>query len=374
MDLQVLIKNIQTLRLNDSDAALKNIASSEKYLQQAYEGRYLFELIQNVRDANKDKEVNSIGSVYIELKENVLIVSNTGAAFNEKGINSITTIGDSPKDSQEFIGFKGIGFKSVYEISEKPKVVTEWGSIVFDKEATKLLLLNRNFSDREIPLFFIPHYSSDKLSVADVQNGIVTQIQLPLKQQINIESIIKAFEVVGVHQLLLLGHLKKIKFSHNDSISEFEITEDKNTGKVKIKKNTDEFNFKHFKPSNKIAIPKSIIDKLEDKEKEIYEKDPFVDISLVFDLDEKGRILKAEKSKLYLFYPTEISSGFGFIIHSYFIVNPERKALRNSLLNNFLLESIADFLSTEWLAQAKKQHRNSFIDLWFLKEIRKLQF
>ena len=131
MNLNFLIQNIQQQRLGDSDAALKNIANSEKYLQQAYEGRYLFELIQNVRDANK--EAKMIGSVFIELKDETLIISNTGSPFSERGINSITTIGDSPKESQEFIGFKGIGFKSVHEISDTPTIITEWGSIIFDK-------------------------------------------------------------------------------------------------------------------------------------------------------------------------------------------------------------------------------------------------
>lgn len=38
----------------NSERGLKTICEAEKYLQQAYEGRYFFELIQNVRDANKE--------------------------------------------------------------------------------------------------------------------------------------------------------------------------------------------------------------------------------------------------------------------------------------------------------------------------------
>jgi hypothetical protein len=360
MKLEAFINNIQNDRLRDSDAALKNIASSEKYLQQAYEGRYLFELIQNVRDANKI--FNTIGSVFIELEDGLLVVSNTGAPFNEKGVNSITTIGDSPKDSQDFIGFKGIGFKSVYEISETPIVTTEWGSVLFDKEKTRQLLNGRKFNNRNIPLFFIPHFSSDRLSNEELQNKIVTKIILPLKSKVTKDSIVKAFEVIGVHQILLLGCLKSIKLLHYENISEFDISEDSKSGRVVIKKNEEVHRFKHFKPSKKIIIPKNIIDQLEDKEKEIFEKEPFVDISVVFDINEKGKISENKKSKLYLFYPLEITSGFNFIIHSYFIVNPERKALRNSPLNNFILESIADYLSSEWLVIAKKQHRVNFLD------------
>ena len=72
---------------------LSAIAEAEKYLQQAYEGRYFFELIQNVRDANK--ETDNDGDILIELNNEIVSISNTGAEFNEKGIESITTIGQN---------------------------------------------------------------------------------------------------------------------------------------------------------------------------------------------------------------------------------------------------------------------------------------
>jgi hypothetical protein len=62
---------------------LSAISEAEKYLQQAYEGLYFFELIQNVRDSNK--EIIQDGEIYIELKENFLSISNTGSEFSAKG-------------------------------------------------------------------------------------------------------------------------------------------------------------------------------------------------------------------------------------------------------------------------------------------------
>ena len=55
----------QTLSLfedscRNSERGLKTICEAEKYLQQAYEGRYFFELIQNVRDANKEHHKRGI--------------------------------------------------------------------------------------------------------------------------------------------------------------------------------------------------------------------------------------------------------------------------------------------------------------------------
>ena len=75
----------------NSERGLKTICEAEKYLQQAYEGRYFFELIQNVRDANK--EASQEGDIYIELKDNVLSIANTGAPFSEEGLHRSLPLG-----------------------------------------------------------------------------------------------------------------------------------------------------------------------------------------------------------------------------------------------------------------------------------------
>lgn len=156
----------------NSERGLKTICEAEKYLQQAYEGRYFFELIQNVRDANK--EASQEGDIYIELKDNVLSIANTGAPFSEEGIASITSIGQSPKQSLDFIGFKGIGFKSTLEVSDTPRIVTTEGAIYFDRKLTMEVLsqYNSNLVENQLPLFFFPHYRSRALTSEEREKGI----------------------------------------------------------------------------------------------------------------------------------------------------------------------------------------------------------
>lgn len=361
MNLEKFVLKLQNERNEDSDAGLKNSAEGERYLQQSYEGRYLFELIQNSRDANKLAGIK--GRVIIEVLEDRLLISNTGQPFDEKGIDSITLIGSSTKGTQGFIGFKGIGFKSILEISENPSVTTHYGSIVFSRLKTKKLLADRALTFEEVPLFFIPHYNPAKLVVDAHDSDIVTKIELPFKKKIDTQDIRNAFEKISVEQIVLLGYLKTVKFIHGDYESVFEITEDEKKGIITVDKNAERFKFRHFTPAHKISIPLEIIESLEGKEREMFDKEPFIDISLVFSVDEKNRLCLIGESKLYLFYPTEISSGFAFLIHSYFIVNPERKALRNSQLNEFILEQIADFIAREWLSEVKKDFKGSYLNV-----------
>lgn len=192
MNLKSIVENIRTPRIKDSRAGLSNSAKAELYFRQSYQGRFLFELIQNVRDANKISNV--LGNVYINLDDDVLTVANSGSPFNEQGINSITMIGDSTKESLDFIRHKGIGFKSIYEISDNPEVITQWGTIEFSKEKTQAVLGEKISNLKHIPLFFVPHYSNNRLSEDELTQGIVTKIVLPLKTGVSKKFIEAAFE------------------------------------------------------------------------------------------------------------------------------------------------------------------------------------
>lgn len=337
---------------------LSAIAEAEKYLQQAYEGRYFFELIQNVRDANKEN--NQDGEIVIELNDNLLSISNTGAEFSPKGIDGITTIGQSTKQSQDYIGFKGIGFKSIQEITEEPKIITRYGSVYFDRKLTLKKYDDQTLKEEQIPLFYFPHFKDRKLSNAEIANGIVTKIELPIKENITEEKIVDAFSKIQAKQLILLGNIKNLHFETENKIANFSIKKNPQKRFIEVKEDDQpSIKFRYFTPINKVLIPEKVIQSLEGKEKDIFSKGSNVDINIVLEIAENGQFKPIDDAKLYLFYPLQISSGFRFIIHSYFIVNPERTALRDSPLNNFLLSAIGEFIGKEMLRLLKEAKTNT---------------
>ena len=337
---------------------LSAIAEAEKYLQQAYEGRYFFELIQNVRDANKEK--NQDGEIFIELNENRLSISNTGAEFSPKGIDGITTIGQSTKQSQDYIGFKGIGFKSIQEITEEPKIITRYGSIYFDRKLTLKKYDDKTLKEEQIPLFYFPHFKDRKLSDDEIAKGIVTKIELPIKENITEEKIVDAFSEIQAKQLILLGNIKNLHFETENNITNFSINKNQQKRFIEVQEDDNaSIKFKYFTPTNKVLIPEKVVQLLEGKEKDIFSNGSNIDINIVLEITENGQIKPIEDAKLYLFYPLQISSGFRFIIHSYFIVNPERTALRDSPLNNYLLSSIGEFIGKEMLKHLKESKTNT---------------
>lgn len=113
---------------------LEDFAAAEQYIQQSYEGRSLFKLIQSGRDAAQLAQQPSL--IELELTEQAdghwLLVRNSGLPFTPAGVAGITRIGQSTKADAKTIGFKGIGFKAVRQLTDHPRVVTSWGTLLFD--------------------------------------------------------------------------------------------------------------------------------------------------------------------------------------------------------------------------------------------------
>ena len=77
---------------------------------------FIYELLQNAEDAKSNKVVFHLSEV--ELK-----FSNDGQEFTESNIEAICRFGYSDKDKEsDNIGKFGIGFKSVYSITDTPNI------------------------------------------------------------------------------------------------------------------------------------------------------------------------------------------------------------------------------------------------------------
>jgi len=93
-------------------------------------GRWLFELLQNSDDATASE-------VRILLNNNTVYVADNGYGFKPEAVSAICGTDFSDKTSG-MIGHKGVGFKSVYDISSNPQVLTVNGEGVnFSPKMTK---------------------------------------------------------------------------------------------------------------------------------------------------------------------------------------------------------------------------------------------
>lgn len=129
--------------------AAKKIARSldtlKKQLTQSGKEVFIYELLQNANDYPRRRRVGqkSIAipvEVEFHITENYLTFQHTGEYFNPKNIAAICDINDGEKsDNTEAIGYKGIGFKTVFLDNDYVFLNTGNYSFRFDKSATDVI-------------------------------------------------------------------------------------------------------------------------------------------------------------------------------------------------------------------------------------------
>jgi len=103
----------------------RTIESLGKQIAREYQGRCILELLQNAHDAlanAKSADPRQISFVLITTPEPTLLVGNSGSPFLKENFEGICQLGQSPKDPNESIGNKGVGFRSILEISTCPVI------------------------------------------------------------------------------------------------------------------------------------------------------------------------------------------------------------------------------------------------------------
>ena len=131
---QELDSLVSEIRAGRKDHILKTLderGRAQELVRQQYTGRYPFELLQNANDAAGDQNASG-RRVRFVLTSTALIVADEGGGFGESQIRAICGLGRSSKDPRKSIGYKGLGFKSVGEITDRPQILSEKAQFCFN--------------------------------------------------------------------------------------------------------------------------------------------------------------------------------------------------------------------------------------------------
>ena len=169
---------------------------------------FILELIQNAED-NKYAE-----SVLPDLKfvvldkdpthtpgsDGCLCVLNNEQGFGEANVRSVCATGKSTKSKKDgYIGEKGIGFKSVFTVTDEPHIFSNGYQFKFKGENC----------DPNIELAFVVPYWIDEVQQVARQSGYTTCLLLPIKigQRENIETELAR---IAPESILFLSHLENL--------------------------------------------------------------------------------------------------------------------------------------------------------------------
>lgn len=167
---------------------------------------YVFELTQNADDNNyPDNADRFLKFVLLEAdptntpgSRGCLCVLNDETGFEKKHVESLCDIGNSTKhgNREGYIGEKGIGFKSVFLISDRPHVISNGYSFHFRRD------------DCEAGLgYVVPHWNEQVLAVAE---NIPTAILLPLRSASGVD-VAKQLADIEPECILFLRRLRRIE-------------------------------------------------------------------------------------------------------------------------------------------------------------------
>jgi hypothetical protein len=118
----------------------RSLHNLTEQVEHQYHGRFVIELIQNAHDAlwTSDNSTERPARIVLAIRSDgpfgSLYVANDGRPFSHSNFESLSQLGNSDKDPQESIGNKGIGFRSVLEISKEPAIYSRLSpdSTIFD--------------------------------------------------------------------------------------------------------------------------------------------------------------------------------------------------------------------------------------------------
>ena len=122
------IMEIQRSYMYVEDRALKSLKAAMDIIQKNFtrEGHFILEFIQNAEDAEASK-------IKIVLEKNALKIFNNGRPFTRDDVEAICSIGRSHKDPRTYIGYLGVGFKSVFLISSNIHIYSKPYRFKFDR-------------------------------------------------------------------------------------------------------------------------------------------------------------------------------------------------------------------------------------------------
>lgn len=292
---------------------------------------FIFELIQNAEDNSYDSNLapkikfllldtdptNTPGS------KGCLCIFNNEKGFSEENIKAICDFAASTKKgkkSEGVIGEKGLGFKSVFMVSDSPHIYSNDYHFKFLKDDPVSTVG-----------YVVPYWLGELPEVVLKNKESATAILLPLREKDDNYSFIKQqLEIFNPETLLFLKTLKIIDI---ETVDKEKIIECDVDGNLKTLSHIldDELDHKQFWiESKRFDIPKDI----EEEKREGVES---TEITIAFPLDGV-----TGEERVFSYLPTEERPGFPFHINADFLLPSSRESiLKNKKWNNWLLKNVA---------------------------------
>jgi hypothetical protein len=289
---------------------------------------FIYELLQNANDypnlvAGKKERVD----VEFHITQESLVFMHSGAVFNERNIAAICSTNDNEKtENKETIGYKGIGFKTVFLDNNYVYLQTGDFSFRFDKEENKDTV--------DTPWQILPIWTDEK-SLTNTERKIFKKADNKFRVKFSLRPIepqilrdaslnyVKMFQNVFQNErvILFIPNLASVKVFYDGQ----------DTPAIVRRRENDSWQVDSFDATLPSEVTEAINDAIEVQDKTGSLKIPtkYKDFSrtrVSFACEINGNQLKnVEQANVYCYLPTDAAWGFKFLMNTDMIPKGDRK-------------------------------------------------
>jgi len=281
---------------------------------------FVLELIQNAEDSGLG--LDNVGVFEVRINERRVKIIHNGRPFTEADVRAICGIRSSKKPEKGTLGYLGIGFKSVFKVTDCPEIYSGGFQFKFDRT-------HKEWKDpNNMPWHVLPIWIDQPSENIDHDR---TTFIIPFRdEETQFRSLLEEIKRLKTELYLFLRWLKKIEVT--DEISGrswvLENVGEDEEGITTLKHNGQEQKFKFFRRS--CQVPPSV---KQDRLTQEYRANVVQrEIAIAFALDGENNLAPWEAGAMYggvySFLPLgEEKSGARFPIQADFLVQPGREAI-----------------------------------------------
>lgn len=321
---------------------------------------FLLELIQNAEDAGRYQSEEGVFEVYIS-RNRVKVIHNA-RLFTSPDINALCGIRTTKKPKEGSLGYLGIGFKSVYKITDAPEIYSGSYQFRFNKAEWP--------DPQELPWQIIPLWIEEPSEEVDLSK---TTFVLPFRNETVYFEVRSELNRLDEKLYLFLEWLRTITVS--DEVSGRKRTlkrKDENGGVTILSRDGMDQAFRIFRRN--YEVPKEVKQDWATKaakREDVAQRE----VVVAFGLDQERNLVPIEEAAsyggLYSFHPLgEERTGVPFLIQADFLVTPGREAINyEALWNQWMVERIEE-LCKEAISEFKQHPKWSqqFLRLFHFKD------
>jgi len=346
---QALIKQIRedieasrNARLWKDSIHMLNTVSESIFSRSAH---FILELLQNAEDAAFTAGVDQ-GEITFRIFPNHVLVSHNGGLFSPDDVDALCGVRSTKKPEKGTLGYLGIGFKSVFKVTDCPEIHSGGFHFKFDRNA---------YPDPTKELWQITPIWLDAGS-ASVDPDLTTFV-LPFRTEGAYRQTLEELKKLDVHVFLFLRRLRKLRIVDQAAGTESVLEHLGEVNKVaSLSKGDDIHRFIIFRCQR--PVPPEVSN---DPALEFYRRQDVRqrEVIIAFAVDDQGNLQPIEDAStlgsVSSFLPlVEERSGAKFLIQSDLLVQPGREAVQYELSWNRWLIGVAGELAIEAIQEFKK--------------------